>query len=185
MKARGLSKYDIIKWKIGYCCAGKYSGRVIFPSFDAAGDLNYFVARSYDNNWKKYCNPSVSKDIVFNHPYIDFDEDLVLVEGIFDAVKAGDNSIPLLGSTLSERSKLFYEIIRNDTPVYLSLDSDAIKKTNKIIDLFLKYDVETYIINISPFKDAGEIDKKEFEQRKLSADLLNSHNYLLGRIKGI
>ena len=185
LKSRGLTKYDIIKWKIGYCCRGKYAGRVVFPSFSEKGDVNYFVTRSYDNDWKKYCNPDISKNIIFNHPYADFDEDLILVEGVFDAVKAGDNSIPLLGSTLSERSKLFYEIIKNDTPIYLALDPDANKKINNIIDLFLKYDIETYIVNISPFKDVGEMTKEEFKQRKLSADLLNSHNYLLGRIKGI
>ncbi len=185
LKSRGITKKDILKWKIGFCCSGKYAGRIVVPSFDLSGNVNYFVSRSYDQNWKKYSNPDVSKNIVFNHPYVDFDEDLILVEGVFDAIKAGDNSVPLLGSTLNESSKLFYEIVKNDTPVYLALDPDAHKKTNRLISLFLKYDIEVHTVNVKPFDDVGEMSCAEFKERKLSADLLNANDYLLSRIKGI
>lgn len=185
LKSRGLAKKDIIKWKIGYCPSGKYAGRVVIPSFGEEGNLDYFVTRSYDNNWRKYLNPSASRDIVFNHLYVDFDEDLILTEGVFDAVKAGENSVPLLGSTLNEDSKLFYQIVKNDTPVYLALDPDANKKTNIMIKLFLKYDIELYLVEVSPFSDVGEMTKKEFSQRKQSAVLLDSYNYLLSRITGM
>ena len=182
LKSRGLTKEDIVKWKIGYCSAGKYVGRVIVPSFNKNGDINYFVTRSYDNNWKKYLNPRASRDIIFNYPYLDFDEDLILVEGVFDAMKAGDNSVPLLGSTLNENSKLFYEIVKNDTPIYLALDPDAAKKINKLINLFLKYDIEIRLVNISPFDDVGEMTKLQFAERKQTAVLLNPKNYLISRI---
>ena len=147
--------------------------------------LNYFVTRSYDNDWKKYMNPNISRDIIFNYPYLDFDEDLIIVEGVFDAMKAGDNAVPLLGSTLNERSKLFSEIVKNDTPVYLALDPDAYKKTNKLISLFLRYDVQVHLVSVSPFSDVGEMNNKEFLQRKETATLLNSENYLLSKIMGI
>lgn len=185
LKSRGLNKNDITKWKIGYCSTGKYAGRVVVPSFNEEGDINYFVTRSYDNNWKKYLNPNTSKDIVFNYPYLDFDEDLILVEGVFDAIKAGDNSVPLLGSTLNENSKLFYEIVKNDTPVYLALDPDAEKKINKLIVLFLKYDIETYLVDVGPFSDVGEMTKEEFFKRKQTAAFLKLDNYLLSRISRI
>ena len=116
---------------------------------------------------------------------MNFDQNLTIVEGVFDAVKAGDNTIPLLGSTLTERSKLFYEIIKNDTPIYLALASDAEKKAKKLIALFLKYDIETYKIDIAPYNDVGEMSKEEFNSRKETAVLLNSNNYLLSRIMGI
>ena len=182
LKSRRIGKKDIIKWKIGYCTKGKYGGRIVIPSFDEEGAVNFFVTRSYDRNWKKYMNPQVSKNIIFNHPYVDFDEDLALVEGVFDAIKAGDNSVPLLGSTLTEYSKLFTEIVKNDTPIYLALDPDAEKKTNTLITLLLKYDVETYLVDVEPFNDVGEMTKAEFLQRKKSAVFLNADNYLLSRI---
>ena len=122
---------------------------------------------------------------MFNYPYLDFDEDLILVEGVFDAIKAGDNSVPLLGSTLNENSKLFYEIIRNDTPVYFALDPDARKKTNKLINLFLKYDIETRFIDVKPFSDVGEMTKQQFSVKKQTAVLLDLDNYLINRIARI
>jgi DNA primase len=185
LKSRGIDKKDIIKWKMGYCSAGEYAGRIVVPSFSESGDINYFVTRSYNNNWKKYLNPTASRDIVFNYPYLDFDEDLILVEGVFDAVKAGDNSVPLLGSTLNEDSKLFYEIVKNDTPVYLALDPDAKKKINKLINLFLKYDIEIYFVDVSPFDDVGEMTKQQFSEIKQTAVLLDPDNYLISRITGI
>jgi len=154
-------------------------------SFDKDGELNYFVTRAYDNNWRKYLNPPSKKDIIFNRLYLDFSKDMVLVEGVFDAVTAGDNSVPLLGSTLTERSKLFYEIVKNDTPIYLALDPDAKRKADKIIKLLLKYDVQIHTINVAPYKDVGEMTKKEFLARKHSAEVLTLDDYLLSRIKGI
>jgi DNA primase len=185
LESRGITKKDILKWKIGYCSEGEYFSRIVVPSFDLDGDVDYYVGRTYANSWPKYTNPKISKNIIFNHLYLDFDEDLVLVEGVFDAIKAGYNSVPLLGSTITESSKLFKEIVRNDTPVYLALDSDAKKKTNKLVKLFLKYDIELYNIDVFPYGDVGEMSKEEFIVRKSSADILTADNYLLNRIHDI
>jgi len=185
LESRGITKADITRWKIGYCSIGKYGGRVIIPSFSTSGAVNYFVSRSYDNNWKKYLNPKAGRNIIFNDLYLDFDEDLVLVEGAFDAIKAGENSVPLLGSTLTETSPLFQKIVGNDTAVYLALDSDASKKANKIIKLFLKYDIELFRIDCSPYNDVGEMPKHVFKDKKQTAVFLNSNNYLLNKVMGI
>ena len=185
LKSRRIGKKDIIKWKMGYCPKGPYAGRIVVPSFDDEGDVNFFVSRSYDGDWRKYLNPEASKDVVFNHPYLDFDEPLTIVEGVFDAIKAGDNAVPLLGSTLTENSKLFGEIITNDTPVYLALDPDASKKTNKLIALFLRYDVEVNLIDVEPFNDVGEMTKLEFTERKKEAKFINSSGFLIKKILNI
>ena len=185
LESRGTTKKDILKWKIGYCSEGEYSSRIVIPSFDLDGDVNYYVGRTYANSWPKYTNPKISKNIIFNHLYLDFDEDVVLVEGVFDAIKAGHNSVPLLGSTITESSNLFKEIAKNDTPVYLALDSDARKKANKLIKLFLKYDIETYDVDISPYNDVGDMSKREFTARKNFANVLDADKYLLNRIHDI
>ena len=185
LESRGITKKDILKWKIGYCVDGEYAGRIIVPSFDLDGDINYYIGRTYSDDWPKYTNPKVLKNIIFNHLYLDFDEDLVIVEGVFDAIKASDNSVPLLGSTLTERSKLFMEIVKNDTAVYLALDSDVEKKTNKLIKLFLKYDIEVHKVDIQPYDDVGEMTKEEFKTRKDSASVLTLDDYLLNRIRSI
>ena len=132
LRERGLSKDDILKWKIGYCYEGQYRNRIIIPSFNDDGDTNYFIARSYSGDSYKYKNPRASKNIVFNELFIDWDQDLVIVEGVFDAIVAG-NAVPILGSTLRADSRLIQKIVYNDTPVYIALDPDAEAKERKII----------------------------------------------------
>jgi DNA primase len=166
---RGLSKKDILLWKVGYCREGRYSGRIVVPSFNNKGDCNYFVSRSYVGHRMKYLNPPVGRNIIFNELYIDWDEPIILVEGVFDAVVAGHNSIPILGSTLREDSKLFQAIVIHDTPVYLALDADAKKKQDYIVKLCKKYDVDMKIIDTSNSEDVGSMCKEEFNFRKAHA----------------
>ena len=175
---RGVTRRDILRWKIGYCSEGEYAGRIIIPSFSETGDLNFFVGRSYTNHWQKYNQPSVSRDIVFNHLYIDWDEDIILVEGVFDAIVAGPNSIPILGSSLKENSKLFQEIVSHDSTVYVALDPDAERKAIRLIKDLLEYDVELYKIDILPYSDVGEMFSTEFEKRKDMAQQMTQDGLL-------
>ena len=174
LKSRGLTKQDILSWKIGYCTGGRYGGRIIIPSYNWSGDANYYIARSFGSHQRRYLNPPVGRDIVFNELYVDWDEDVVLVEGVFDAIIAGPNAIPILGSTLRENSRLFQQIVLNDSPVYLALDNDAEKKRNWIIKSFLRYDIELYLIDTSGCEDVGSMTREEFRKRKeiaIPADL--------------
>ena len=181
---RGVTKGDILKWKIGFCKDGEYAGRVVIPSFNENGYANYYVARSYGSEWPKYKNPPASRDIIFNELYVNWDEDLVIVEGVFDAIKAG-NGIPLLGSTLREGSALFQAIVKNGNRVYLALDEDASKKTRSIIRLLQRYGVEVYEVDTSGVEDVGDMSKKDFQSRKDNAAIVEKDNYLLQRLFAI
>ena len=175
---RGVTRADILKWKIGYCFEGEYRNRIIIPSFDEDGDCNYFIARSYIGDSYKYKNPRASKDIVFNDLFIDWNSDLVLVEGVFDALVAG-NAVPILGSTLRSGSDLLRKIVRNDTPIYIALDPDAVEKERRIIKMLLRYDVELYKIDVSDYEDVGSMPRDVFLQRKKMASFIDRDNYLL------
>ena len=181
LSKRGVSRDDILKWKIGYCSDGEYAGRVVIPSFNENGYANYFVARSYGKAWPRYKNPPASRDIIFNELYVNWNEDIVIVEGVFDAIKAG-NAIPLLGSTLRESSALFQAIIKSGCSVYLALDEDASKKTRSIARLLMKYGVEVYEIDTSGVEDVGDMTKNEFQSRKNNAAIVQKDNYLLQRL---
>jgi DNA primase len=165
---RGYTKEDIVMWKVGYCSNGEYEGRVIVPSFNDNGDINYFVARSYADKFPKYMNPKVSKDIVFNELYLDWNKDIILVEGVFDAMKA-KNAIPLLGSTLNQKSNLFKKIVYYEPDVYIALDPDAEKKASQLIENLIQYDLNLYKIDVSGFGDVGEMTKDQFEEAKKEA----------------
>ncbi len=178
LQKRGITYDDILTWKIGYCFSGEYRNRVIIPSFDEAGDVSYFIARSYSGDSYKYKNPRASKDITFNELYINWNKDLVMVEGVFDALVAG-NAVPILGSTLRKGSNLLQQIVRNDTPIYIALDPDAADKERRIIKTLLEYDIEMYKVDISGYEDVGSMTKEVFRERKNKATVIDNDNYLL------
>ena len=166
---RGITDDIIFKYSIGYCSSGKYENRYVIPSFDKDGKINYFVSRTYVGSFIKYINADSSKsNIIFNELFVDFKKPIIIVEGIFDAIKAGENSIPLLGSSLNEKnSYLFKKICENNSKVYISLDKDAKQKEMDIISLLLKYDIDVDVIRISDkYKDIGEMPLGAFEQLK-------------------
>ena len=178
LDSRGVTEADILKWKIGFCFEGEFRNRIIIPSFDEDGDCSYFIARSYTGDSYKYKNPRASKDIVFNDLFIDWNKDLVLVEGVFDALVAG-NAVPILGSTLRSGSDLLRKIVRNDTPIYIALDPDAADKERRIIEMLLRYDIELYKVDVTGYEDVGSMPKDIFIQRKQNASLIDRDNYLL------
>ena len=94
LQNRNINMADIIRYGIGYCEEGLYANRIIVPSYDANGELNYFVGRDIYRGGMKYKNPSVSKDVVGFELFINWDEPIVLCEGVFDAIAIKRNAIP-------------------------------------------------------------------------------------------
>ena len=180
LKSRGVTEQQIAWWKMGYCSSGEYEGRVVIPSFDDEGDLNYFISRSYDKKaYPKYKNPPASKNIIFNDLFVDWSSDIILVEGVFDAVVAGRNSVPLLGSTLNQNSVLLQKIVKEDAGVYIALDPDAKKKELEIIKTLLDFDIEVWKVDIGENEDVGSMSKGNFQKCLNKATLITSDNYLL------
>ena len=177
LKSRGICKKSILRWKIGCFSGGSYNQRVCIPSFSAEGDLNYFVTRTYGDSFFKYKNPNASKDIIFNDLYVDWNKPIVLVEGVFDAMKC-DNSIPILGSTLKENSKLFQKIVKKNSIVYLAFDKDAKKKELNLAKKLLEYGITVYKIDIDPFNDVGEMTPEQFLEHKKEASIVSMTDYL-------
>ena len=170
--SRGIGQKDILYHKIGFCLTGKYKKRIIIPSFDDEGNCNYFTARSYSGDWLSYKNPPASKNIIFNDLLINWNEPVTLVEGPFDAIKM-KNSIPILGSTLKETTKLFKKIVEKQTKVYIGLDEDALNKSMKIISLLLEYGLDVYKLDTSDIEDIGSITKTEAEDLKQEASQID------------
>ena len=182
LRLRGISKRDIQLWKLGYCKSGRYGGRIILPSFNNNGDTSYFVSRSYVGHRRKYLNPQASKDFIFNELYIDWDEPVVLVEGVFDAIVVGTNAIPILGSTLRPKSKLFQALALNDTPVYIALDQDAEKKAGQMIKSMLQYNMEVFKIDTSTIEDVGSMSKEQFVMAMNNAEPIDYDSFFFENI---
>ena len=184
LRHRGITKKDLLKWKIGYTATGPYADRIIIPSYNMQGELNYFVARTFKDSYRKYMNPPASRDICFNELFVDWDSDLMIVEGAFDAIVAG-NAVPILGSSLRKDSKLIKRIVENDTPVYIALDADAEKKAAKIIKTMLKFDIELYKIDVRDCEDVGSLTREDFVRRKEKAVFIDADSQLEEMVKSI
>jgi DNA primase len=125
LKNRGITDEIIERFGIGFCDKGSHMGRIIIPSYNTKGDLNYYVGRSWDPNSRaKYRNPEAEKEqIIFWENLIDWNKDIYLVEGAFDGMFL-DNPVVMLGKHMSE---LLFEKIYNNAKgnVIICLDGDA------------------------------------------------------------
>jgi DNA primase len=156
LKRRGVTTEDIIKYNMGYCENGEYKNMIIIPSYNFQGELNYFTARSFESNpYKKYKNPSVSRDIVPFEMFINWDSPLVLCEGPFDAIAIKRNAIPLLGKNI--QTNLMKKIISSKVEkLYIALDRDAIKSALNFCEIFMNEGKEVHLIEMDD-KDPSEL----------------------------
>lgn len=183
--SRGLTDRDAWYFKFGVSDEARWKRRVIMPSFDSNGELNYFAARAIDKDRKpKYDNPDVDKNpIVFNEINIDWTKRLVLVEGPFDLVKCPENTTALLGSDLDERHEVLNKILLHNTPVALALDGDMWnKKTPKIVKKLQEYDVDVVVVDVRPWGDPGSMTKPEFEKALAEAGRMEWNDLFFNKL---
>ena len=124
LKSRGITDEIIEKFKIGYTATGDYAYRIVVPSYDTEGILNYFVARAWVPKKMKYKNPPVPKDeIIFNEGVVDWKKDVYLCEGVFDSFFL-PNPIVMLGKKMS---KLLFETLylKAEGNIIICTDGDA------------------------------------------------------------
>jgi len=162
LKGRGIDIYDILRYRIGYCRKGPYSGKIIIPSYDENASLNYFVARAYyeEDKWK-HKNPPTSKDIVGFELHINWDMPIVLVEGAFDAIAIKRNAIPLFGKTISNTLKKRI-VEKGVKQIYICLDQDAKKQALETAEYFMANGINVYFVDLN----SGDPSELGFEKIK-------------------
>jgi DNA primase len=184
LSQRGIKESEIVKYNIGYCEDGLYSGRIIIPSYDESGELNYFIARSfYEDENMKYKNPPVNRDVIVFENQINWNEPITLVEGAFDAFSVKRNVIPLLGKFLLSKlkNKIFEKGVKEIT---IMLDSDAIEDSTKHTDYFMKNGIK--VKNIIPTgKDAGELGYEKVNNLIKSAEETGWDTNILAKLNNL
>lgn len=124
---RGLTVDDILRYNIGYCEEGEYRNRIIIPSYDCNFQLNFFTSRLFYDGPMVHKTPPISKNIVGFESFINWSEDVNLVEGAFDAISVRRNTIPLFGKIIPPLLK--EKIVKNGVKrVNVILDNDALKE---------------------------------------------------------
>ena len=151
---RDITDADILKYDIGYCDSGLYSNRIIIPSYDSDGKLNFFVGRDFYNGNMKYRNSPTSKDIIGFDLFINWDEPIILCEGVFDAMAFKRNTIPLFGKTVM--NNLMKKIIESRVKtLYLALDKDARTDAVEITERLMNHGIDVRMMDFEE-KDPSE-----------------------------
>ena len=156
LTSRGVTVFDILKYRIGYCESGEYSGKIIIPSYDCTGQLNYFVSRAfYQADKFKHKNPKISKDIIGFDLTINWAEPIILCEGAFDAVAIKRNAIPLFGKII--QPMLQKKIIENRVrDIYICLDADALRNALQIAERFMGEGINVHFVELQD-DDASDL----------------------------
>ena len=137
--------------------------RIIVPSYDSDGNLTYWTGRDFTgyNGRQKYLNIKADrKRVIFNEGLIEWDADIILVEGIIDSL-VYPNCIPLMGKQLYKDSRLFEVLFEKaNSNIIICLDSDTdINETKHIYKLLNKGRLKNKIryIRMDKYKDFSEI----------------------------
>lgn len=168
---RNLTQEIIDRYRIGYTKwdneEKNIRSRIIIPSYDKNGNLTYWTGRDftgYDKRQKYFNVKSDRKGIIFNEGLIEWDGDIILVEGIIDSI-VYPNCIPLMGKQLYKDSYLFESLMRRSNGyIYICLDNDTdiseTKRIYKMLNNGRKRDKIKYV-RMDNYKDFGEVFEKE------------------------
>lgn len=166
---RNLSYNDIVRYNIHFTDMNSYdySNRIIIPSYDKKGILNYYFGRSYYEDTQKHMNSNVKKtDVIIFENLLDFKYPLNIVEGGFDAIKVRINAVPTLGKEIHEL--LLKKIISHKTPINIMYDYDVFfgekKYTRKLLnnlEYLLHHDIKVNIIILPKDNDPGDLSFAE------------------------
>lgn len=150
LRERHVDDEMIRKFQIGYTESGPRKFRIIIPSFNKNGEINYYEARSYFP-WVKpaYHKPDAEEvaktSIIFNLSNIDFNLPVYLVEGPFDMLPLY-NVIPMLGKEISDI--LLEKLVKHKTKVIMCLDEDALKDSIEIYNRLVECGLDVYFVEI-------------------------------------
>ena len=182
LNKRKIDQEIIDKFNIGFTSYNDEDwtmrSKIIIPSYDSFGDLNFFVGRDFTEKAKiKYKNCDADKmGIIFQESLIDWDADIYLVEGAIDCLYL-PNSISLLGKTLSKKSKIFDSLLsKSNAKIVIALDGDTdINETKRIYSLlnFSRLRDKIFYIRMGseevPYKDFGDLYVAEGKRGMINA----------------
>lgn len=181
LSKRGLSNDDIIKYKIGYANYGENVGELILPSFDSKGRLNYFIQKNIHTG--RYKNPNYSKNQIIYDLFINWEEPIVLVEGMFDAITVRHNSIPLLGKFINKTLKKRILKSKTDT-FYICLDADAYDSSIELSKYLLSIGKKVFNVILPKNEDPSSLGyKKVWELINSSKQITQQDIFTLSILK--
>ena len=161
---RGLTLDDIERYNLHFCTSGRYSNRVIIPSYTKAGVLTFFSGRSiFANVERKSLNPDkdligIGKADILHNIQHNIDKEVVIInEGQFDVMTS--DGVGLFGKILSE-AQLRLLISLDAKQFVIMLDGDALPAAYKIAERLHPYR-KVSICKLPADKDPNAIGKED------------------------
>lgn len=195
---RGYTTEDIVTHNIGYITDGYATtvtnnkvgihNHVVFITHDNNGRYQYWNTRSIEPNPKIKSLNGMAKDNEFSKRTVIFNlnraknmNELVLVEGVTDALTVGDSGIATFGKQVTdEQVNLLLNNLLPTQKLYLMLDRDADEQTVKLADKLYPKHEETYIVLNPTGKDANDLGRdKTWEVIRAYAKKANPENLSL------
>jgi len=174
LRSRGIDDKLIKKYEIGYTESGPRKFRIIIPSYNKNGDINYYEARSYlpwiKPNYYKPDEPSKSA-VIFNALNINFDLPVYIVEGPFDMLPLY-NCLPLLGKEMPDI--ILEKLVKHKTKIILCLDEDALKDSIDMYNKLVECGLDVYFVEIKD--DIAKFYEKNGKEGLI--ELLKTHRKL-------
>ena len=183
LKSRGITDSDIIKYNIGYCESGKYQNRVIIPSYNSKGIINYFMARSFEKNpSRKFDAPTCNKtELIGLENTINWSVPIIICEGIFDAIAIKRNAIPIFGKSIPK--SLMLKLVETQVKtIYLALDKDALKEALDYSQRLIDIGKEVYLIELDG-KDPSDLGFEKITELLHKAKPLTFSDFLFKKMQ--
>lgn len=166
LNSRGVDPKMDMRYGFGYCTRGKYADRVVIPVEAVNGVRVGWIARDMSGTHPvKVLTPSGSK--IKNHLFglrqaiEDGHRRVVLVEGVFDAIRHGTSFLALLGKMISAGQTAQLIRYRNQFDrVTVLLDADATHDGALLVSQlkdFLKNKIDLIDCKALGWKDPGEV----------------------------
>lgn len=147
---RGLTKKDCLDYLLGWCDDGFYARRLVVPVFDLNEQLATFVARWMgkgsppplvmpDGSVKKgrkvlYPKHSRTSKVLFNQATAAEHDPVVVVEGVFDAMRVGACACALLGKHASRVQVQHLVDMGQTRRLVIMLDTDAHEEAEELAE---------------------------------------------------
>lgn len=176
---RGFDPKDILYHNMGYVVtghtmtdSGKYvplNNHVIFLTHDKDGNYQYWNSRSIESKPKIKTFNAPAKDneyskrtSVFNLNTAIKQPDIVIVEGVPDALTIGPSGVATFGKQVTdEQVDLIVNNININQNIYIMLDADAKDLSAKLAQKIYKKHENTYIVLNDTHSDANDLGKEE------------------------
>lgn len=196
---RGVSLEQIYKHNISYVTYGQVTlidGRqmdlvnhLIFYTLNDKGRPIYWNTRSIEANpfIKSFNAPSKKNEYSKNNTIFNLNnakktDRIVINEGVFDALTIGDSGVATFGKKITDKQidLLVSATKKNNIPIYLFLDTDAVKETMQTVKaLQSKTRTPVYLVINNTGKDANDLGREKSEELIKEAVLADSDGQLI------